>query len=77
MTDGEHIEKRLLSAVNDELGVDAQPGDSLDRLGVDSLRLAEFVLELEKSFGFRADQDIFEVETLSELARYIEERGGR
>ena len=46
------------------------------RYRYDSLRLADFVSDLEKAFHIRADQDIFDVETLRDLADYIRERSG-
>ena len=71
------IEQRLLETVRDRLRVEASLDDDLGRLGVDSVRLAGFVADLEDAFEFRADQDIFEVETLRGLAAYIEQQGGR
>ena len=70
------LEEELVELVNRRLGVTAAIDDRLDSLGVDSVRLAEFVSDLEKAFGFRADQDIFDVETLAELAAYVRERQG-
>ena len=77
MNDSADIEARLLDTIHVRLGVDAGIDDRLDSLGVDSLRLADFVSDLEKAFGFRADQDIFDVETIRELAAYVHERGGK
>ncbi len=71
---GDDVEGRLLASVHRRLGVEAAIGDRLDSLGVDSLRLADFVSDLEREFRIRADQDIFDVETLQELAHYIRAR---
>ena len=77
MTAGpDSIEEQLLRTVKSRLGVRARIDDPLTSLGVDSLRLADFVADLEKVFAIRADQDIFDVETLAELAAYIRERRG-
>jgi acyl carrier protein len=67
------IEQQLLELVHRRLGVEARPADALNALGVDSLRLAGFVTDLERHFDLDVDQDLFEVETLEELARYIRE----
>ena len=76
MTGDDVIGPRLVAAVREHLRVAAELDSRLDSLGVDSVRLAGFVTDLEKTFDFRADQDIFDVETLAELADYIGERGG-
>jgi acyl carrier protein len=65
------IEEQLLDRMHARLGSRARLEDRLDALGVDSLQLADFVADLEKAFDFRADQDIFDVETVAELAAYI------
>ncbi len=68
------IEARLLASIRQRLHVQARIGDRLADLRVDSLRLAGFVTDLEKAFDIRADQDLFDVETLQELAHYIREK---
>jgi len=74
---GDALEQRLLALVHDRLGVAAQLHTPLTALGVDSLRLADFVTDLERHFDLDADQELFEVETLGELAAYIREHGRR
>jgi acyl carrier protein len=75
MTPGtQELEARLLQLVQRRLGVSAAIDDPLAALGVDSLQLADFVADLEREFRIRADQDIFEVQTLRELARYLHAR---
>jgi len=73
--DGDALERQLLELVGRRLGVEATPDTPLTGLGVDSLRLADFVVDLERHFDLDADQELFEVETLGELAAYI--RGHR
>lgn len=68
--------ERLQAMIQERLGVAVAPADPITSLGVDSLALMDFVAVLEKEFCFRADQDIFDVETVGELADYIGERGG-
>lgn len=70
------LEHRLVTVIRERLGIDVTGSTSLTSLGVDSLDMMDFVSRLERELGFRADQDIFEVETVSELARYILERSG-
>lgn len=74
MQDPRDIEIRLLGAVRDRLGVEARIDDRLSALGVDSLRLADFVSDLERIFHIQADPEIFDVQTLRDLAQYIRER---
>ena len=74
-SDDDALEQRLLELVERRLRVEATLDTPLTGLGVDSLRLADFVTDLERHFDLDADQDLFEVETLGELAAYI--RGHR
>jgi acyl carrier protein len=68
------VEGRLIETIHARLGSSPEITDPLSSLGVDSLRLAGFVSDLEEVFGIRADQDIFDVETVQELADYIRDR---
>lgn len=69
------VEQRLLALIQERLGVTVEASDRLTSLGVDSLALMDFVADLEKEFGFRGDQDLFDLETVAELAAYIREHG--
>lgn len=73
------IEEDILAALKSELGRDASLTDSLDRLGVDSLRMAELASELENRFRFKVDEEVLELETVQELVDYVRSRsaGGR
>lgn len=71
------IEEEILGALRSELGRDATLTDSLDRLGVDSLRMAELASELENRFRFKVDEEVLELETVQELVDYVRTRAGR
>jgi len=73
MADADDVEERLKALIQGRLGVAVEASDELTSLGVDSLALMDFVAGLEKEFGFRADQDLFDVETVAALADYIRE----
>ena len=66
------VERRLLALV--ELHTRQQPklDDPLTALGIDSIEMAHFVGVLEKEFRIRVDADIMDVESLAQMARYIE-----
>ena len=70
-SDDDALEQRLLELVERRLRVEATLDTPLTGLGVDSLRLADFVTDLERHFDLDADQELFEVETLGELVAYI------
>jgi len=76
MAHEEDVEQRLLALIQERLGVAIKASDRLTSLGVDSLALMDFVADLEKEFGFRGDQDLFDLETVAELAAYIREHRG-
>jgi acyl carrier protein len=45
--------------------------------GLDSVRATELVVELESTFGLViADEDLVHVQTLAQMARYIDQRLG-
>ena len=66
------VQRRLLDLVERRSGQRPGLDDPLTALGIDSLEMADFVGSLEKEFRIRADADIMDVETISELAQYIE-----
>lgn len=68
------IEVEVIQALNEEFGKDVRATDSLDSLGVDSLRMVQLATELEKRFGLRVDEELFDVETVGELAEYVGSR---
>ena len=68
------IEQQIVQALQDELGRSVTPADSLGRLGIDSLRMAELASGLEHRFGFRADEELLDVNTVAQLADYVRRR---
>ena len=68
------LEAKLVEAVADRTGSAPGLDDDLNRLGLDSVDMANFVREIEDRFHIRVDEEIFDVQTLEELARYIRER---
>ena len=76
MAHADEVKQRLMVLIQERLGVAVNASDQLTSLGVDSLALMDFVADLEKEFGFRADQDLFDLDTVAELADYIREHGG-
>ena len=68
------IRARLVAAISKRTGRVPALTDRLSGLGVDSVELAELLAKLEQDFGFQADADIFDVETVEELVDYIEAR---
>ena len=68
------IEQQIMQALQDELGRCVKPTDSLGRLGIDSLRMAEFASGLEHRFGIRVDEELLDVDTVAQLADYVRRR---
>lgn len=68
------IETEVIQTLNAELGRDVQATDTLDSLGVDSLRVVQLATELERRFEFRVDEELLDVETVKELAAYVRSR---
>ena len=71
------LETELVQALGEELARDVHLTDSLGSLGLDSLRMAQLATELEKRFGFRADEELLDVETVEELVEYVRSRSSR
>ncbi|NIS05714.1 MAG: acyl carrier protein [Gammaproteobacteria bacterium] len=68
------VEDEIARALQQELGRDVHASDSLDALGIDSLRMAQLATELESRFGFRIDEKLFDVETVEDLIEYVRAR---
>lgn len=71
------IEDSLLEQLAQKFGGRPKLNDSLALIGVDSVGMAELTFEIEKSYGFRVDDEILDVDTVQELANYIRRRTGR
>ena len=70
----ETIKSEVLRALQTRFGGDPRVTDSLAAIGVDSLGMAELTCELENHFGIRMDEEILDVETVGELADYVESK---
>ena len=68
------LEIEISQALNEELGKDVHATDSLDSLGIDSLRMAQLATELERRFEFRVDEELLDIDTVEELAEYVRSR---
>ncbi len=68
------VEAQLLKAISARLGASPALPDELASLGVDSVKMADFIMTIEAQFDIRVDQDIWDVETVGELAAYIRTR---
>jgi len=70
----DEVETRLLEAIHAQLRASPALSDELASLGVDSIKMADFIMTIEEQFDIRVDQDIWDVETVGELAAYIRTR---
>jgi acyl carrier protein len=68
------LEEQISRVLSEELGRDVRVTDSLDSLGIDSVRMAQLAIEIEDHFGFRVDEELLDVETVQELAEYVRSR---
>jgi acyl carrier protein len=68
------IKQQLLELVRCKTGVSAQPGDTLAALRIDSLAMAELTVEIEKLFQIRVEEDVLDVQTVDDLADYIQSK---
>lgn len=71
------LESEIVQALKEELGKDVRATDSLQSLGLDSLRMAVLAEDLEKRFGFRVDEEILDVGSVEELAEYVRSRSAK
>jgi acyl carrier protein len=70
----ESIANAVFHGLRAKFGGNPQPSDSLAAIGIDSLGMAEFSYEIEKRFGVRVDEDILNVETVTDLIDYIQSK---
>ena len=75
----EEIEKKVIEAVADELGVDTSELSADTNLqndmGADSLDAVEIIVSMEHEFGVKfPDDDIFktDMETISDITNFVE-----
>lgn len=64
----------IVRALSVELGKEVRATDSLDSLGIDSLRMAQLAGDLERRFGFSVDEELLDVETVNDLVEYVQSR---
>lgn len=68
------VKERLLEMICERRGAPVVATDRLADLGVDSIEMAGFVRELEDGFGVEVDEEVFDLQTVGELIRYVEQR---
>lgn len=73
-TEPGEVWRTLAKLIQAKTNVVAKPGMPLLRLNIDSLMMAELTVELEKQFGIRVDESVLDVETIDDLASYVESR---
>ncbi len=70
----DRVETELLRLMQARLGVTPEISSNLTELNLDSIKTADFLRELEFEFEVQFDQDVFELDTVGDLAAYIRER---
>ena len=61
----DEFETQLLEAIHAQLRASPALSDELASLGVDSVKMADFIMAIEERFDIRVDQDIWDVETVA------------
>ncbi len=70
----DRVETELVRFIEARLRVTPAMSSKLTELNLDSIKTADFLRELEFKFDVRFDQDVFELETVGDLAAYIREQ---
>ncbi len=70
----DRVETELLRLMETRLRVTPELNSTLTDLNLDSIKTADFLRELEFEFDVQFDQDVFELETVADLAVYIRAR---
>jgi acyl carrier protein len=70
----DRVESKLLRAIDARLGATPELSSRITELNLDSIKTAEFLRELEDEFDVTFDQDVFELETIADLAAHIRAR---
>ncbi|MDX1528014.1 MAG: phosphopantetheine-binding protein [Gammaproteobacteria bacterium] len=70
----DRVETELLRLMEARLRVTPELNSNLTELNLDSIKTADFLRELEYEFEVQFDQDVFELETVADLAAYIRRR---
>ena len=68
--------KEILGKINRSIDIDSVKEDTklVDDLGLDSLSIMLFAMEIESAFGFRFTEPV-KFETVGDVCRYLEEKG--
>lgn len=70
----DRVETELVNFIKARLHVTPAMSSKLTELNLDSIKTADFLRELEFEFDVRFDQDVFELDTVGDLATYIRDR---
>lgn len=70
----DRVETELIRLMESRLRITPDLSSKLTELNLNSLETADFLRELEYQFDVRFDQDVFELDTVGELAAYLRER---
>ena len=67
----DNTEQRLLALIQKRFGRTPSLNESFAVLGIDSLAMAEFSLDVEKEFNLRLDDAVLEVTSVGEFLDYL------
>jgi len=70
----EETQAQIVEYLSKVCGSTPKLTDSLAVIGIDSVAMAELTFEFEKRFGIQIDDGVLDVETVEELARYVQDR---
>lgn len=68
------LQAQIVELIARRTGTKPALTDRIDRLGIDSLAMAEMIYDLESTFQIRTDDELLDLATLEELCLYIEAR---
>ena len=70
----DRVETELVKVIHARLHATPELSSRITDLNLDSIKTADFLRELEDEFDVTFDQDVFELETVADLAAYIRAR---
>lgn len=65
------IEQRLMALIQKRFGKIPELHESFSVLGIDSLAMAEFSLEVEREFDLRLDDSVLDVNSIGEFLEHL------
>lgn len=65
-------EAKLIEIVSHAIGMPARTTDSWTELGVDSLTMAELVMDVEDEFHVTLDDRVFGVDCIAQMAAFLD-----